>query len=146
VLFEDAVRPSVDGISYRGMCGCSRATDKSTQSQCHMTYDESEVSEMECDSKGGMVKLNETCYLLYTKGPCSTDQWLVPVRQGKQLYEQGGRKKQLKAICECRPGYKLTKTTVGRDVKTGSAIYIEQCQSPSVMLARFLNQNYYTHH
>jgi hypothetical protein len=146
VLFEDAVRPSVDGVSYRGMCGCSRASDEPTQNQCHTTSDESEVSETECDSKGGMVKLNESCYLLYTKGPCSIGQWLVPVREGRHWYEQVGWKKQLKAKCECRPGYKLIKTTVSRDSETGSAIYIEQCQSPSVTLARFLNQNYYTQH
>jgi len=145
VLFENAVRPSVDGISYRGMCGCSGPADDSTKNQCHMTYDESEVSEKECDSKAGMVKWNETCYLLYTKGPCSTGQWLVPTREGKQRYEQVGWKKQLKAICECRPGYKPIKTIVSRD-KTANVIYTEECQSPSVILARFLNHNYYTQH
>ncbi|XP_021916488.1 uncharacterized protein LOC110828249 isoform X2 [Zootermopsis nevadensis] len=144
VLFENSVRPSVDGVSYRGMCGCSREmTDESAQNQCRMTYNESEVSKTECDSKGGMVRLNETCYLLYTTGPCSTGQWLVPVREGKQWFERVGWKKKLKATCECRPGYKLVKTAVSRDIKTGSAIYTEQCQSPSVTLARFLNQNYY---
>jgi hypothetical protein len=140
-MFENAVRPSVDGISYRGMCGCSGSTDAS---KCHTTYDESDVSEQNCDSKAGMVNWNKTCYLLYTKGPCSTGQWLVPVREGRQWYEQNGRNKQLKAICECRPGYKPIKTIARRDIKTGSDIYIEQCQPQSVPLARFLNQNYYT--
>lgn len=146
VLFENAVRPSVDGVSYRGMCGCSGPIDYTAQDKCHMSYEDSESnSEKQCDSKTGMVRWNETCYQLYTKGPCSTGQWLVPVREGKQWYEQFGRKKQPKAICECRPGYKPIKTIVRGDIKTGSAIYIEQCQPPSVTIARFLNQNYFTH-
>lgn len=144
VLFENAVRPSIDGISYRGMCGCPGQTDDSTQNHCHMTYVEREISEKDCDSKAGMVKLNETCYLLYTKGPCAIGQWLVPVREGRQWYEHSVWKRQIKATCECRPGHKPIKTAVRRDVKTGSAIYVEECQSPSVTLARFLNQNYYT--
>jgi len=144
VMFENAVRPSIDGVSYRGMCGCPGQTDDSNQNDCHMTYKESDISEEDCDSKAGMVKWNETCYLLYTKGPCSIGQWLVPVREGREWYEHTVRKRQIKATCECRPGYKPIKTTVRRDVKTGSAIYVEECQSPSVMLARFLNQNYYT--
>ena len=147
VLFENAVRPSVDGVSYRGMCGCSGPIDDKAQSVCHMTLEENgSTIENECDTKAGMVTWNATCYQLYTRGPCTTGQWLVPMREGKQLYEQFGRKKQPKAMCECRPGYKPTKTIVTDDIQTGSAIYIEQCQSPSVTIARFLNQNYFTQH
>jgi hypothetical protein len=142
-MFENAARPSVDGVSYRGMCGCSSSTDTF---KCHTPHNESDVSEQDCDSKAGMVRWNGTCHLLYTKGPCSIGQWLVPVREGRQWYEQNGLKKQLKAICECRPGYKPVQIIARRDIETGSDIHAEQCQPPSVALARFLNQNYYAQH
>ncbi|XP_068082714.1 uncharacterized protein [Anabrus simplex] len=124
VLFENSVRPSVDGISYRGMCGCPVPSD------CQNVVDKDNDINVLCDSKAGLVQLNGTCHALYSQGPCPEHQWLVPEREGKLLWnEHGWRRKQSKVKCECRPGYKPLRTSNGE----GGTV----CQPPTVTLASF---------
>lgn len=79
------------------------------------------------------------CYALYSQGPCSQGEWLLPVRQGrteKQYHAFGWRDSdpsllhdestKLRARCECKPGFSKSPTGNG-------------CRLPLVTLAKFLN-------
>ncbi|GLH01227.1 Uncharacterized protein GBIM_07404 [Gryllus bimaculatus] len=138
VLFESAVRASVDGVSYRGTCGCpdgrgggARDCSRGAAAAQGPVY---------CDAKAGMVRWNGTCHALYSRGPCAQNQWLVPEREGRLLWDEAGwRRKQSAARCDCRPGYKAVRAGAGDASGDGDL----QCQPPAVSLAKFLNQKYH---
>lgn len=129
VLYDSSARPSVDGITYNGVCGCPKVLRES--GKCV------EVSDNKCEDVPGMVLMNETCYKLYTQGPCNHGEWLVAQRFSRSdLWQE---KPVSKAYCECRPGYK--KITESSDVESNSLTPLGKCLPPSVTLARFLNDN-----
>lgn len=139
VLYDYNARPSLDGVSYNGVCGCTSTMRNA--GKC--TQDGSD----DCESTPGMVMINRTCYKLYTQGPCTAGEWLVAQRtpKSRQLwYEE--RESRPKARCECRPGYKRnlvdsSEAGADDDVESNSLISSHGCQPPAVSLAKFLNEN-----
>jgi Domain of unknown function (DUF4789) len=122
VVFDFTSRPSLDGISYNGVCGCAGIISNLDQ-----TCTDDEVAQSACDSTPGMVEINSQCYQLYTRGPCGPGQWLEP----KKIQQ-----KPKSAKCQCRPGntpYDDKETELG----------VSGCHAPSVSLARYLNSKTY---
>lgn len=92
VVFDFTARPSIDGISYNGVCGCSGLINSWDQ-QCQPE----EIVENPCHSTPGMVEINGKCYKLYTRGPCGPGLWLEPRKIIKRNDKRG-------AHCQCKPG------------------------------------------
>ncbi|XP_053995962.1 uncharacterized protein LOC128885747 isoform X1 [Hylaeus anthracinus] len=132
VLYDYNVRPSIDGISYNGVCGCTNALKDA--GKC------TEDSNDSCESIPGMVLINKTCYKLYTQGPCTAGEWLLPKRMPKPtLWEN---ESESRASCECRPGYKrITETSQVSEVESNNLLSSGGCEPPTVSLAKFLNEN-----
>ncbi|XP_019869110.2 uncharacterized protein LOC109597784 [Aethina tumida] len=123
VTFDFNTRPSVDGVSYHGVCMCERRDCRTDSNQ-----------EM-CDSTKGMVRYGNGCHKLYTQGPCPKGSWMVPKRRrGREgLWSDGSNEKD--GICECAPGHtRVQKTVRNRNVTI--------CVSPTVILANYLNSNF----
>ncbi|XP_020277548.1 multiple epidermal growth factor-like domains protein 10 isoform X1 [Pseudomyrmex gracilis] len=138
VLYDYNVRPSLDGISYNGVCGCTNVLRDT--GRC--VTDDSD----DCESTPGMVMINRICYKLYTQGPCSAGEWLVAQRMPRSLsLWQDGEPRKPKARCECRPGYKRIVETSNEAadelLESNSLISSNGCQPPAVSLAKFLNDN-----
>ncbi|CAD7080307.1 unnamed protein product [Hermetia illucens] len=123
VVFDFTSRPSVDGISYNGVCGCT-ALIKGLEQTCTSTQEEEKSDS--CDSTPGMININGICYKLYTQGPCGSGQWLEPVKQLSSEELTSSNKVQ----CKCRPGYTTSET------KSGTL----RCFAPTVGLARWILQ------
>lgn len=119
VVFDFTVRPSIDGVSYNGVCGCSGII-KSLDQKCE--DDEETEDHMSCHAQPGMVLINGDCFKLYTQGPCADGLWLEPIKIVKRDDKRG-------AHCTCRPGYTKYESTQG----------ITGCYAPSVSIARYLN-------
>lgn len=133
VLYDYNVRPSVDGISYNGVCGCTSAMRDS--GKCFEDTDDT------CDSTPGMVVINKTCYKLYTQGPCTAGEWLVARRLPKPILWKN-EEPEPRARCECRPGYKrITESLEASELESNSLLSPGGCQPPAVSLAKFLNEN-----
>jgi len=136
VLYDYNVRPSLDGISYNGVCGCTnimRDTGKCLKNDND-----------DCESMPGMVMIKKICYKLYTQGPCTAGEWLVAQRlpRNNRLWRQG--ESHPKARCECRPGYKRIVQSSGEaleELESNNLILPNSCQPPMVSLAKFLNDN-----
>ena len=130
VLYDYSARPSIDGISYNGVCGCTSALKSSGRCQ--------ETASDRCEDTPGAVLVNRTCHRLYTQGPCADGEWLVARRTPKGG-EEGlwrDRPSLSRARCVCRPGY--TRTT---ELEDNSLLLPARCQPPAVGIARFLNEN-----
>lgn len=119
VVFDFTTRPSLDGISYNGVCGCSGIIGNLDQS-CN----EDDPIDSACQSSPGMVEFNGQCYTLYSRGPCGPGEWLE-MRKTQQKIKT--------AQCVCRPGHTSYETDNG----------ITGCQAPSVGIARYLNSQYF---
>lgn len=119
VVFDFAVRPSIDGISYNGLCGCAGII-KNLDQNC--APEEQDASENPCESTPEMVKVNGQCFKLYTRGPCAEGFWLEPIKILKRNDKRG-------AHCQCQPGYTKYESIGG----------ITGCYAPSVGIARYLN-------
>ncbi|KAG7197909.1 hypothetical protein KM043_016150 [Ampulex compressa] len=132
VLYDYNVRPSLDGVSYNGVCGCTNVLKNSAK----CTEDNNES----CEDTLGMVMMNRTCYKLYTQGPCAAGEWLVARRLPRnELWQR--EETRPRAKCECRPGYKrIMENTEMSDVDSNSLISTGGCQPPTVTLANFLNE------
>lgn len=117
VVFDFTVRPSIDGVSYNGVCGCSGII-KSLDQKCDIGEEMPDL----CHTQPGMVQINGGCYKLYTQGPCADGLWLEPIKIVKRNDKRG-------AHCTCRPGYTKYESTEG----------ITGCYAPSVSIARYLN-------
>ncbi|KAF6216864.1 hypothetical protein GE061_001214 [Apolygus lucorum] len=159
VLFQENPEQSLETVSYLGVCGCQiyqpssesfyptlRGLKPSENGKCSSTRkldpDPNPASSKEasgsategvrtgkdpCISKRGMVLWTDnTCQPLYNQGPCKDGEWVVPDRGKGQRQGRGWKM----GKCECRPGYTIT--TADRGII---------CQSPSVMLAKFLSSN-----
>lgn len=133
VLYDYNVKPSIDGISYNGVCGCTSIMRNA--GKC------ADNDSDNCESTPGMVMINRSCYKLYTQGPCMAGEWLVAQRMPKSgLWE--GRELRPKARCECRPGYKrIVESSEILELENNSLISPNGCQPPTVSLAIFLNEN-----
>lgn len=118
VVFDFTARPSLDGISYNGVCGCSGIISSLDQ-KCSPE----DVQESPCQSAPGMVEINGQCHKLYSRGPCGPGFWLAPRKIVKRNDKRG-------ATCQCRPGYTQYETEGG----------IVGCYAPSVGIARYLNE------
>lgn len=129
VLYDYNTRPSIDGISYRGVCGCTN--DLKNTGKC------SEDTTLNCEDFPGTALLNNTCYKLYTQGPCTEGEWLVAQRIPKGDFWQ--KDKIPKARCECQPGYTRISENETTEVENNNLISPGGCQPPAVSLARFLN-------
>ncbi|XP_043529622.1 uncharacterized protein LOC122539081 isoform X1 [Frieseomelitta varia] len=132
VLYDYNIRPSVDGISYNGVCGCKNVLTNSEK--CSEEVNDS------CESTPGMIEINKTCYKLYTQGPCTAGEWLVAKRMPKQsLWEN--EETETRARCECRPGYKrITENSQIAELESNNLLSPGGCQPPTVSLAKFLNE------
>ncbi|XP_033216033.1 uncharacterized protein LOC117172337 isoform X2 [Belonocnema kinseyi] len=129
VIYDYSTRPSIDGISYRGVCGCTNALKNS--GKCF------EDKALNCDDVPGTAFLNKTCYKLYTQGPCTEGEWLVAQRVPKEALWQQGKFPRVR--CECRPGYTRISENETSDLEINNLISPGGCQPPAVSLARFLN-------
>lgn len=133
VLYDYNVRPSLDGISYNGVCGCTNIMKNAGKCM--------ENGSDDCESTPGMVMINKICYKLYTQGPCTAGEWLVAQRTPKsRLWQKESRSK---ARCECRPGYKriVESSEALEELESNALISPNGCQPPTVSLAKFLNEN-----
>lgn len=132
VLYDYNVRPSVDGISYNGVCGCMNSFKGAEK--CN------EEASNSCESTPGMVEINKSCYKLYTQGPCTSGEWLVARRMPKQSLWQS-EESESRSRCECRPGYKrITESLEISELESNSLLSPGGCQPPAVSLAKFLNE------
>lgn len=128
VVFDFTSRPSVDGISYNGMCGCAGVIMNLDQ-QCSAAE---EITTNTCESTPGMVELEGNCYKLYSRGLCGPGQWLEPI---KSVTNDAARSIQTKAKCVCRPGY-----TPAEKPNNMTTAGVQHCNAPIVGLARYLTQ------
>lgn len=119
VTFDFETRPSVDGLSYNGLCAC-------VEPDCE------KLTNVRCESDA--LVYENRCYKLYTQGPCAKGAWIVPKRQGKE--ELWTESKNKKGVCDCMPGY-------AKSVRTYNGKNITECISPTVLIADFLNKNYF---
>lgn len=119
VAFDFETRPSVDGISYNGVCACANK--------------DCEPAREYCDRTKGLVRYKGECHKMYTQGPCARGSWLVPKRNGREEVFGEGRKERM-GMCECIPGYARKVRTIGNETVT-------LCASPAVVLAEYLNGN-----
>ncbi|XP_014612082.1 PREDICTED: uncharacterized protein LOC106791159 [Polistes canadensis] len=135
VSYDYNVRPSIDGISYNGLCGCTN--DLKNTDKCM----ENDNDSNSCENIPGMVLMDKKCYKLYTQGPCTAGEWLVARRIPKnELWVN--EESQPKAICECRPGYKrVTDGLDASEMESSNVVSSGECQPPTVTLARLLNSN-----
>ncbi|XP_053953273.1 uncharacterized protein LOC128860064 isoform X1 [Anastrepha ludens] len=140
VVFDFTARPSVDGISYNGICGCSGVIWNLDQ-QCSNIDNGGTEEDNTCESTPGMVEINGNCYKLYTRGPCGPGQWLEPLKTHTTGL-QTQRFLDTKAKCVCRPGYTLAEETKESDESELNLprARITRCNAPTVGLARYLNK------
>ncbi|KAJ1525942.1 hypothetical protein ONE63_009128 [Megalurothrips usitatus] len=126
VLFETAVRPALEGISYRGVCGCTGPRPSSNDiaakviedSRCGAHDKDKDAAGVKrsssaasaatrtdpgCESKAGAVVFNGTCHMLYSQGPCPLGQWLVPQRRSRDPRAA----KEAEAGADTRPEHEL---------------------------------------
>ncbi|XP_011297071.1 uncharacterized protein [Fopius arisanus] len=131
VFFDYSVRPSIDGISYHGICGDAGTLELS----------EDQTDYNSCEKSLGMFLINGTCYKLYTQGPCGQGEWLV-ARRRPRINEMWEREKSINKVkCECRPGYIRTSDNYqSRDIETNNLSSSGECQPPAVRVAKFLNE------
>lgn len=120
VTFDFETRPSLDGLSYNGMCRCEN-------SKCE---DDSKV--LKCENN--FLFYESRCYRLYTQGPCAKGAWITPKRHGKQEIWTESKRKQ--GVCDCMPGYT-------KSVRSVSGKNVTECLSPTVILADYLNKNFF---
>ncbi|XP_015111656.1 uncharacterized protein LOC107037550 [Diachasma alloeum] len=136
VLYDYSVRPSIDGISYNGICGNTTSQRPSERPQ---------MDENSCEKSPGMFLINKTCYKLYTQGPCGQGEWLVARRRPKIDDNTWKREDSINKVrCECRPGYTRTSEHPSDsyhppDIETNVLSSLGECQPPAVRLAKFLN-------
>ncbi|XP_023315621.1 uncharacterized protein LOC106659378 isoform X1 [Trichogramma pretiosum] len=134
VLYDYSARPSIDGISYNGVCGCTSAMKNAGKCQEGLSQ-----LEGKCDETPGMVLIDKVCHKLYTRGPCGDGEWLISRRRaktdwsGQELVGNGP-----KARCECKPGYTRT-----NEIESNNLLTVGKCQAPSVGIARFLNEQFH---
>lgn len=121
IVFDFTARPSIDGISHNGVCGCKGIITNLDQ-KCSAD----DIVSNPCQSVPGMVELNGQCYKLYTRGPCGPGFWLEPRKIIKRNDKRG-------AHCECRPNYTRYESEDG----------IVGCYAPNVGIARYLNGIHY---
>lgn len=125
VTFDFETRPSLDGISYNGICRCVKSKP----------CEQSDSKKYSC-TRHDQVLFKNKCYKLYTQGPCTKGAWLTPVRHRKEdiWTEEVDRRT---GACDCMPGYTKTLRTIKERV-------VIECLSPSVILADYLNKNYFS--
>lgn len=127
VVFDFTIRPSIDGISYNGVCGCMGIIANLDQKCSEEEKANEKRIEASCESTmHGTVKLNGNCYKLYSRGPCGPGQWIEP----KKIINRNDKRG---AECQCRPGYKRPQSINGADDT------LLRCYAPSVSIARYLN-------
>uniref|UniRef100_A0A1B0CZN5 DUF4789 domain-containing protein n=1 Tax=Phlebotomus papatasi TaxID=29031 RepID=A0A1B0CZN5_PHLPP len=114
IVFDFTARPSIDGVSYNGVCGCAGIVTTLSQ-----TCSEREPQASACRGTPGMAEVAGECHKLYTRGPCGPGEWLEPAKGAN------GR-----ATCECKPEYQRFETANG----------VRGCHAPSVGIARYLNR------
>lgn len=119
VVFDFTTRPSIDGISYNGVCGCAGIISNLDQS-----CDEQNPLANACSSSPGMVEVNGVCHKLYSRGPCGPGEWLELRKSPHKIRT---------AICVCKPGYTSYESENG----------IMGCHAPSVGIARYMNNIHY---
>ncbi|XP_066150048.1 uncharacterized protein [Euwallacea fornicatus] len=119
VIFDFETRPSVDGISYNGVCACP-------------TKNCPDVGRLECDRTKGLIRYGEKCFKLYSQGPCSKGEWLSPAREGKELLTEEDKDE---GVCECIPGNIQRLKTVGNEL-------LKECLPQTAVLAEFLNRTF----
>nr|XP_012228873.1 PREDICTED: uncharacterized protein LOC105675942 [Linepithema humile] len=136
VLYDYNARPSLDGVSYNGVCGCTSVMRDA--GEC--ARDDGD----DCGSAPGTVRIGKACYKLYTQGPCTAGEWLVAQRTPRNGRLWQSSEPRPKARCECRPGYKRiadSSKEALEELESNSLISPNGCQPPAVGLARFLNDN-----
>lgn len=121
IVFDFTARPSIDGISHNGVCGC-RGIITNLDQKCSPD----DIVPNPCQSAPGMVEINGQCYKLYSRGPCGPGFWLEPRKIIKRNDKRG-------AHCACRPNYTQYESEDG----------IVGCYAPNVGIARYLNGKHY---
>ncbi|KAJ8938717.1 hypothetical protein NQ318_005571 [Aromia moschata] len=113
VAFDLEARPSVDGVSYNGVCACPRGAE------CREAGAAAAVAATpaRCDRSKGLVRYGRECHKMYTQGPCPRGSWLAPAREPRTEGLFGGGGGEREARCECIPGYaRSVRTDEGEDV------------------------------
>nr|XP_023030160.1 uncharacterized protein LOC111518060 isoform X2 [Leptinotarsa decemlineata] len=134
ITYDFNTRPSVDGISYNGICACEKRDCSNEQNTNQQT-----TERVRCDRTKGLIRFGNECHKMYTQGPCFRGSWLVPKRDGREgrqeqeLFSEGWKERV--GLCECIPGYRRSIRMVGQKNVT-------LCMSPTVMLAEYLNGTY----
>lgn len=121
VSFDFETRPSIDGLSYNGLCRCK-----------DINCDEDE-DRVQCENNE--ISYENRCYKLYTQGPCAKGAWLVPKRHHKEEIWTESRRKW--GMCDCMPGYT-------RSLKITDGKNSTECISPTVIIAEYLNKNFFS--
>ncbi|SPP76012.1 uncharacterized protein LOC117580489 isoform X3 [Drosophila guanche] len=129
VIFDFTARPSLDGISFNGMCGCAGVLTNLDQ-HCSGLGSDTDKEQNICESTPGMVESNGQCHKLYTRGPCGAGQWLQPLKTHSQTNTETLAYAS-RAKCVCRPGYTPTEAD-----QRGQS----NCSARSVSLARYLTR------
>ena len=73
VVFDFTTRPSIDGISFNGVCGCAGIISNLDQT----CMEDDGQPKSACDSAPGMVEMNGECYKLYSRGLCGPGQVII---------------------------------------------------------------------
>lgn len=144
VTFDFRTRPSLDGISYNGLCACASSNCRTNQT------DASNTEEVSCESD--RVLFRGKCYKLYGQGPCARGAWLVPRRRGKKdLYwndsavQVGTSVRKREGYCDCMPGYTKLIRRIEHQGPPESRKTVAECLSPTVLLADYLNKNFFAY-
>lgn len=119
ISFDFETRPSIDGISFNGVCVCRRK-------------DCSDDGENDCDRSQGLVKYADKCYKMYTQGPCAKGEWIVPSRAGRELLSDDP----IDGVCECVPG------NVVRKMRNSENKVLTECLPQTAVLVEFLNRTF----
>ncbi|CAH1126193.1 unnamed protein product [Ceutorhynchus assimilis] len=117
ISFDFKTRPSVDGVSYNGVCACGKRN-------CE--------GEIECDKSKGLTRYGDKCFKLYSQGPCAKGAWLVPRREGRELLTENELNG---AMCECISGNVRRVRMIGN-------VHLTECLPQTALLAEFLNNNF----
>ncbi|XP_030747278.1 uncharacterized protein LOC115875873 isoform X2 [Sitophilus oryzae] len=145
ISFDFDTRPSIDGVSYNGVCMCEtkncideNAVNISDDKEQEIGKEEErmtkksrnkDISEenVKCDSDRGQIRYKSGCFKIYSHDPCEEGAWLVPTKRKEDEDFVG--------ICECTPGHVKKEKIVENRLES-------ECLSQTSILADYLKMNF----